>query len=156
MALIILRFLLKNKIIKLSKINLVYCFLILLTMLYSKKATSQVVSDFTTISSNTGCGSLVAEFEDLSTGNPDTWFWDFGNGNTSTLQNPMMIYTNPGFYTVQLTASNSLYNDFKSVTDYIKIYENPTAEFLVPGTTSDCVPMLVDFLDISSASSLIN
>ena len=97
MAIIILRFLLKNKIIKLSKINLVYCFLILLTMLYSKKATSQVVSDFTTTSSNTGCGSLVAEFEDLSTGNPDTWFWDFGNGNTSTLQNPMMIYTDLGF-----------------------------------------------------------
>jgi hypothetical protein len=90
MTLILLRFFLTKR-FKLSKSNLFYCFLILFTLLFSTNTTSQVVSDFTTISSNTGCGSLVAEFEDLSTGNPDTWLWDFGNGNTSTLQNPIVV-----------------------------------------------------------------
>ena len=63
-------------------------FLGLIIMLNSNNVFSQLVSDFTTITSNTGCGSLVVEFEDLSTGNPNTWLWDFGNGNTSTLQHP--------------------------------------------------------------------
>ena len=55
-------------------------------------ATSQVIANFTTISDRTGCGSLVVEFQDLSTGSPQTWLWDFGNGNTSTLQNPTTFY----------------------------------------------------------------
>ena len=60
-----------------------FYFLFLIFMLFSKSISSQVISDFTTITSNTGCGSLVVEFEDLSTGNPNTWLWDFGNGTSS-------------------------------------------------------------------------
>lgn len=153
MTLILLRFFLTKR-FKLSKSNLFYCFLILFTLLFSTNTTSQVVSDFTTISSNAGCGSLVAEFEDLSTGNPDTWLWDFGNGNTSTLQNPIVVYANPGFYTVKLTSSNSTTNDMKSVTDYIKVYSNPAAEFITPSVTTNCVPLDISLTDLSN--SLIN
>jgi len=64
-------------------------------MLKPISATPQVIADFTTISANEGCGSLVVEFQDLSTGVPDTWLWDFGNGNTSTQKNPVTIYSNP-------------------------------------------------------------
>ena len=66
-------------------------FLILIAMLISFSATSQVVADFTTISSTQGCGSLIVEFQDLSVGNPTSWLWDFGNGNTSTLKAPTAI-----------------------------------------------------------------
>ena len=84
-----------------------FCYFLLLNiLLFSINVHSQLVSDFTTINSNTGCGSLVVEFEDLSTGNPDTWFWDFGNGNTSSVQNPITFYSSPGTYTVKLIASN--------------------------------------------------
>ena len=54
-----------------------------------------MISDFTTITSNTGCGSLVVEFEDLSNGNLNTWLWDFGNGTSSNLQNPVSIFSSP-------------------------------------------------------------
>ncbi|MBT4737945.1 MAG: PKD domain-containing protein [Flavobacteriales bacterium] len=77
-------------------------------MLASKSTTSQVVSDFTTTNSNTGCGSLVVEFEDLSTGNPNSWLWDFGNGITSTQQNPVVVYANEGFYSVSLSISDAV------------------------------------------------
>ena len=106
MTLILLRFFLKK--IQLKCNNCSYYFLILVFMLASKSTTSQVVSDFTTTNSNTGCGSLVVEFEDLSTGNPNSWLWDFGNGITSTQQNPVVVYANEGFYSVSLSISDAV------------------------------------------------
>ncbi len=50
---------------------------------------------------------LTFSFTDGSTGNPTAWLWDFGDGNTSTLQNPNHTYTNAGTYNVCLTAINS-------------------------------------------------
>lgn len=51
-------------------------------------------------------GKTVA-FKDASTKNPTNWFWSFGDGMTSTAQNPSHSYAEVGTYTVTLTASNS-------------------------------------------------
>jgi len=123
-------------------------------MLASKSTTSQVVSDFTTATSNSGCGSLVVEFEDLSTGNPNAWLWDFGNGIVSTQQHPVVIYPVSGFYTISLTVSDASTNDISTVVDYIKVYEKPLADLSV-GITTFCVPFEVDFLDESNYSNNI-
>ena len=48
---------------------------------------------------------LTVTFHDTSTNKTTQWYWDFGDGQTSTLQNPVHIYTAGGTYTVQLTAS---------------------------------------------------
>ncbi|MEZ4850847.1 MAG: choice-of-anchor V domain-containing protein [Bacteroidia bacterium] len=53
----------------------------------------------------------LASFNDLSTNNPGNWLWDFGDGNTSTQQNPNHSYTTPGTYTVCLTSSTCV-SDF--------------------------------------------
>ena len=45
-------------------------------------------------------------FTDLSTNGPTSWLWDFGDGNTSGLQNPIHTYSSAGTYTVKLTTSN--------------------------------------------------
>ena len=45
-------------------------------------------------------------FIDRSVG-ATSWHWDFGDGNTSTQQNPIHSYTSPGSYTVTLLASDS-------------------------------------------------
>ena len=47
------------------------------------------------------------QFTDTSTKNPTSWLWDFGDGTTSTLQNPTHTYPGPGSYNVTLTASNA-------------------------------------------------
>lgn len=52
--------------------------------------------------------SMLVNFEDLSRDCPDGWSWDFGDGNTSTSQNPTHQYTSPGTYTVSLTVTASL------------------------------------------------
>lgn len=49
----------------------------------------------------------TAAFTDISTGTGiSSWLWDFGDGNTSTLQNPVHVYAASGVYTVCLTTTN--------------------------------------------------
>ncbi|MFL5765355.1 MAG: gliding motility-associated C-terminal domain-containing protein [Bacteroidia bacterium] len=45
-------------------------------------------------------------FSDLSSGSPTSWTWDFGDGSSSSSQNPAHPYTANGVYTVCLTATN--------------------------------------------------
>src|SRR5208282_485760 len=64
------------------------------------------VADFTG-SPTTGNPPLVVQFDDTSAYLPTSWSWDFGDGYTSTLQNPSHTYTRVGIYNVNLTASNA-------------------------------------------------
>jgi len=59
-------------------------------------------------------GTLSVEFFDLSMPTPDTWAWDFGDGTTSSLQNPVYSFSQPGEYTVTLftTAGDSCQSAF--------------------------------------------
>jgi gliding motility-associated-like protein len=57
-------------------------------------------------SSNPVCIGVPTNFSDLSTGPPSSWNWTFGNGNTSTIQNPSNTYTAAGTYTVTLIVSS--------------------------------------------------
>jgi len=50
---------------------------------------------------------LTVDFTDASSNNPTSWFWDFGDGNTSTAQNPTHVYANSDGYNVCLTATNA-------------------------------------------------
>lgn len=51
------------------------------------------------------CIGDTIQFTDKSLATPDTWQWNFGDGSTSTLQNPTHSYTTAGDYSVMLTAS---------------------------------------------------
>lgn len=56
-----------------------------------------------------GVGPLAVDFTDLSTGNPASWLWDFGDGTTSTDQNPSHTYSSvgsPAQYKVTLTVTS--------------------------------------------------
>lgn len=46
------------------------------------------------------------QFTDLTTNSPTSWLWQFGDGTTSTLKNPIKTYTTSGMKTVTLTATN--------------------------------------------------
>ncbi len=96
-----------------------------------------------------GCAPLVVNFQDLSTNTPTSWSWDFGNSNTSTLQNPTVSFLNPGIYTVKLTATNGSGSNTLTRTAYITVYESPTANFSQDVTTG-CFPLTVHFTDQSS------
>jgi PKD repeat protein len=64
---------------------------------------------------------LSVDFTDLSTGNITSWYWDFGEGNTSTEQNPTNVYITPGIYTVKETVTGPGGNNTLILSDYISI-----------------------------------
>jgi len=65
----------------------------------------------------------VVNFSDISLNEPTSWSWIFEGGNptTSALQNPIVIYDNPGIFQVQLSVSNSYGSDIKLSDDYITV-----------------------------------
>jgi PKD repeat protein len=68
-----------------------------------------------------GPAPLTVQFTDASAGGPTAWSWDFGDGGTSTAQNPSHVYTAAGTYTVKLTASNSGGSDTVTRTGLISV-----------------------------------
>jgi PKD repeat protein len=63
------------------------------------------VASFTV--SGSGNQTVTRNFTDTSTGSPTSWAWDFGDGASSTAQNPAHTFANAGTYVVTLTATNS-------------------------------------------------
>jgi len=76
------------------------------------------VADFSASGTEFWIGKTV-EFKDDSTGDIDSWLWDFGDGTTSTIPRPSHVYKNAGTYTVTLTVSNPASSNTKSREDYI-------------------------------------
>ena len=54
--------------------------------------------------------NLIVNFTDQSLGMPDSWFWDFGDNETSTDQNPPHVFLEDGIYEVCLIVENSSIN----------------------------------------------
>ncbi len=80
------------------------------------------VADFSA-NPTSGPAPLSVSFTDLSGGNPTSWSWNFGDGGSSTAQNPSHSYANPGTYTVSLTATNVFGSDTETKTGYITVSE---------------------------------
>jgi parallel beta-helix repeat protein len=113
------------------------------------------VADF---SSNVTSGKepLNVGFTDKSTGAPTLWKWSFGDGTSSTVQNPVHTYSAAGIYTVVLTASNSAGNNTVTKSDYINVGQTaptPVASFN-SNVTSGNAPLRVLFSDASTGSPI--
>jgi PKD repeat protein/nitrous oxidase accessory protein NosD len=68
-----------------------------------------------------GFAPLTVKFNDTSTESPTSWLWDFGDGYTSAVHNPVHTYTKGGTYTIRLTASNAAGSGSMTKTDYIVV-----------------------------------
>ena len=96
----------------------------------------------------TGIAPLDVQFTDKSTGTVTGWNWDFGDGTTSTEQNPTHTYSTPGTYTVTFTATNEVGSNVKTQTITVN-YPAPVADF-AGNTTSGTAPLDVKFTDKST------
>jgi PKD repeat protein len=73
------------------------------------------VSNFTA-SATTICEGESITFTDFSSNVPTAWAWNFGDGQTSTDQNPVHTYATAGTYTVDLTVTNTAGSDSYQMT----------------------------------------
>jgi PKD repeat protein len=83
------------------------------------------VANFTA-SATSGTGSLTVNFSDTSTGSISSRSWNFGDGTSSTAQNPAHTYAAPGTYTVSLTVTGPGGSDTETKGNYINVASTST------------------------------
>jgi PKD repeat protein len=97
---------------------------------------------------------LTVTFLGNSTGSPDTYYWDFGDGNTtsSTVQNPTHVYTTSGMYSVNFSATNTSSGTaaWNNLSEYITVTTPPPVANFTSNITSGLFPLSVGFTDTSS------
>ena len=104
------------------------------------------VADSTTVSVN-----IPVHFTDKTLNSPTAWAWDFGDGATSSEQNPTRVYSAKGVYTVTLTATNNNGKDTEKKVNYITVGIPPTADFIteIPSYQEGSRTQYVRFIDTS-------
>ena len=103
------------------------------------------VTDFAPMQTLTCTG--YASFRDSSQGGVDSWLWDFGDGNTDTLRNPVHLYTVPGTYTVSLITCNPMGCDTLIRTNLITYDPTATCTYTMQSfhqVIQDCQGTLLD------------
>lgn len=114
----------------------------------STVATTPVAAFLSTVES--GTAPLTVQFVDSSVNTPTSWVWSFGDGNTSTLQNPSHTYMTEGTYTVTLTVTNAGGSDTMTKARYISVtYAEPLTSF-TSNVTRGAAPLSVGFTDTSN------
>jgi gliding motility-associated-like protein len=111
--------------------------------------TEVTFANFTAVDS-AGCGPFLAQFTNLSLGENLSYFWSFGNGQTSTEENPSVTFDVGGPYDVTLTVTNAFGCTSTMVeSGYIVSYASPNAAFTISSTGVDYYSGLVEFINNS-------
>jgi gliding motility-associated-like protein len=95
------------------------------------------------------CEPLATPFTDLSTStfnDVNSWNWNFGNGQTSTQQNPQHTYAGYGVYNVLLIATTAK-GCIDTISKQVTVHPKPNADF---GNTPTCINTPVDFFHTST------
>lgn len=103
--------------------------------------TSAPEADFTVNSFESCQGTFT--FTDMSVNGVSTWLWDFGDGNTSTLQHPTHTYASSGSYNVKLTATNNIGSSTEIKNSFVNV-NKPAAPYgdnveICPGESATLV-----------------
>jgi PKD repeat protein len=113
-------------------------------------------AEFSNISNRLNiCPGDTVQFEDMSWvdslhGVPTSWQWDFGDGKTSTLQNPVNKYEHSGTYVVSLTVANAAGTSQPRVKSGYVIVKGEVDAGFEADTKTGLSPLLVNFTDKST------
>ncbi|HAK94747.1 MAG TPA: hypothetical protein DCM87_07015 [Planctomycetes bacterium] len=129
-----------------------------LTALYDGRSAQRVRTDYVQVAPSpvvgfsaavrAGRAPLSVAFTNETTGDVDSWLWDFGDGGTSTARDPSHVYTADGLYTVRLTAFWSGHSAEAVRADYITVSMRPVAAFSATPRRGDA-PLSVVFTNQS-------
>lgn len=92
---------------------------------------------------------FTVTFTDNST-NAAAWNWDFGDGKTSNVQNPVHVYATKGNYTVTLTVTSANNCSVKLTKPSYIIIAPPVTNYTAD-MRQGCIPLSVNFTSTSSS-----
>lgn len=108
------------------------------------------VASGTLSSSSVALPSATVSFTNTST-NATSYYWDFGDGNTSSASSPTYTYSTAGTYTIMLIASNG---NCPNDTTYFTVTVNPAAPTPIASFTANGATICVtDSIQITNNSS---
>ena len=116
---------------------------------YNYEMTPVPIAEFTT-NFTVGVFPLSIQFSDLSTNNPTSWLWDFGDGQSDTSKNCSHTYLYPGEYTISLIATNEYGSNTIIKENYIVIKNVE----IYCDSTSGYVPLTVSFNGVSNLPNI--
>jgi gliding motility-associated-like protein len=91
------------------------------------------------------CPQAPLQFVDTSVGLALTYTWDFGDGGSSSLQNPIHSYSSANSYTIKLKIKDLAgCEDSTTKTKYINI-RRPTSAFDIADSSGICLPVVTSF-----------
>ncbi|HUV31070.1 MAG TPA: PKD domain-containing protein [Acidobacteriota bacterium] len=97
-----------------------------------------------------GCRPLIVAFYDSSEAGQDHAItgrsWSFGDGGTSTDQNPVWTYEDSGTYTVTLEVTSTGGVSIDSMVDLITVYDSTQAAFSAASPTAGCISDFQQFV----------
>jgi PKD repeat protein len=108
---------------------------------------------------NSGCSPLLLSMANLSSGLPDSYFWDFGNGSTSTssanlIQETFVTGNTSTTYTISLVVQNECGVD--STSNSITVFPNTVTAFFNSSVTTGCENLTVNFTQFSIGGTFYN
>jgi len=111
-----------------------------MTKIASFEFAAQALSAMFSASNVLPCIGSAVNFSDQSTGAITSWIWTFQGGDpaTSTLQNPVVNYSQTGSYDVQLAISDGVNSDMLFIPGYITVVDIPEAPGQPSGSGDVC------------------
>jgi len=112
------------------------------------------INDFTAVISAPlqACQDASVQIDNATTPTSTSWFWNFGDGFTSSFENNAHVYTTPGTYTITLTATDAVTGCSEIITQDIDILALPSPSFTVAPIIG-CAPLDVTFTNTSGAGN---
>lgn len=109
---------------------------------------------FFSLNAENGCAPFTVQLINESQ-NSNSYKWSFGNGTTSAENNPVCTYTEPGSYTIQLSATggNGKSGSYKRT---VNVYAKPEAEFKIDIEGSDNASRKIKFANASVGADSFN
>jgi gliding motility-associated-like protein len=107
-----------------------------------------------TFTNNNECAGTVISFSNVTTGTngSTTYFWDFGDGSNSTLDNPTHTYATAGTYSVTLMATNGTNCKVTSSANVVTVTSSPVSSFTFTND-NQCAGTVLSFTNTSTGTT---
>jgi gliding motility-associated-like protein len=104
-----------------------------------------------------GCDPLTVQFNESSPDSGQTYVWNFGDGESAYIKNPLHIFDEPGIFDVSITVTDKwgcVVSD--EIDDWITVFPNPVAQYIAEPPFATIIKPVITFTNYSTLASVVN